>query len=67
MGERKSRRIWVAVRVWRGFISDVRAYSCESSAKRQAASWRRRINPDYDEVDVASVTVRETRKTSSRC
>jgi len=50
MRKKSGRIIWVAVRVQRGFVSDVRAYQTEKSARRLEKSWRRRMNPDYDEA-----------------
>lgn len=59
MLRKDSRNIWVAVRVQRGFVSDVRAYDSEKPARRQERSWRRRLNPDYDETFVSRVRVNE--------
>ena len=44
--------VWVAVRVWRGFINDVKVYTDEKRARRKESSWRRELNPDYDEAAV---------------
>jgi hypothetical protein len=49
--------IWVAVRVQRGFVSDVQAFGDERPARQRAASWRRQMNPDYDEIAVLHVHV----------
>lgn len=49
--------IWVAVKVERGFISHVKAYRSEKSARQQEILWRNRINPDYDETDVQRVKI----------
>lgn len=57
MSERKDKTIWVAVRVQRGFVSDIRAYESERSARHQESSWRRQMNPDYDETCVSNVRV----------
>jgi len=46
------KKIWVAVKVERGFICDARAYESFSSAKQTEGRWRSRINPDYDETAV---------------
>ena len=51
-------RIWVAVRVQRGFVSDIRAYRDEEAARRCERLWRRRMNPDYDETGVSAVRVK---------
>jgi len=45
-------KIWVAVRVQRGFISDARTFKKEHDARRQETAWQSNMNPDYDEVDV---------------
>lgn len=50
--------IWVAVRVQRGFVSDIRAFRHEESARRCERSWRGRMNPDYDEIGVSAVHVK---------
>ena len=57
MPRAKGQRIWVAVRVWRGFISDVRAFREREFAVRQERSWRRGMNPDYDETAVSEVGI----------
>lgn len=53
----KGQRVWVAVRVERGFVSDIRVFREKESAFRQERYWRRRMNPDYDETGVAGVIV----------
>lgn len=53
-----NQRIWVAVRVQRGFISDVCAYCDEKSAGRCERSWRHRMNADYDEIVVSAAHVK---------
>lgn len=58
MSNMLNQRIWVAVRVQRGFVSDIRAYRDEESARRCERSWRRRMNPDYDETGVSAVRVK---------
>ena len=55
MRNTKDKMIWVAVRVQRGFVSDIRAYGNERSARQQESSWRRQMNPDYDETAVSNV------------
>jgi hypothetical protein len=49
--------IWVAVRVQRGFVAEVRAYEKELSARRKERVWRKQMNPDYDEASVSKVCV----------
>ncbi len=58
MNRANGQKIWVAVRVERGFVSDIRAFREKESALRQERSWRRRMNPDYDETGLAEVRVR---------
>jgi len=57
MSETMNQRVWVAVRVQRGFISDIRAYCEEAPARRRERSWRREMNRDYDETAVSAVRV----------
>lgn len=58
MSNMLNQRIWIAVRVQRGFVSDIRAYRDEESARRCERAWRRRMNPDYDETGVSAVRVK---------
>ena len=46
---------WVAVRVQRGFISDIRAYKEKAAAQTQERLWRKSMNPDYDDTAVREV------------
>lgn len=55
MRNARDNRIWVAVRVQRGFVSDVRAYGDEKRARQQENLWRRQMNLDYDETCVSRV------------
>jgi hypothetical protein len=55
MSERKDEMIWVAVRIERGFVAEVRAYGTRTAARRTERRWRRRINPDYDETALACI------------
>jgi hypothetical protein len=50
--QNKSGKLWVTVKVERGFISEAKVFQLLSAAKRTERSWRSRINPDYDEVAV---------------
>jgi hypothetical protein len=61
MSETRNQRIWVAVRVQRGFVSDIRAYRDEASARSRERSWRRQMNPDYDETGVSAVRINKGR------
>jgi hypothetical protein len=58
----KGKRIWVAVRVQRGFVSEIRAYVNERPARQQESSWRRQMNPDYDESAVSNVRLTVQRR-----
>ncbi len=57
MNKARARRIWIAVRIQRGFVSDIRAFEEKECALRQERSWRRGMNPDYDETGVAKVKI----------
>jgi hypothetical protein len=54
-------KVWVAVRIQRGFVADVRAYRDPAAARRTERSWRQRMNPDYDETALTAVTVNPSR------
>ena len=51
-------RVWVAVYVWRGFVGDIQAFEDEKEARRQERSWRRQMNPTYDETAVEHVQIK---------
>ena len=53
------KKIWVAVHVERGIVAEIRAYYDEKDAWHQEKSWRRKMNPDYDETAYAGVCLRE--------
>lgn len=52
MKREKSPRYWVAVRVWRGFPVEAKAFRKKIHANRQEHTWCRTMNPDYDETEV---------------
>jgi hypothetical protein len=54
-------RIWVAVLVEHGFVSEIEAYRDEALARHREQSWRRRMNPDYDETGLCDVIINESR------
>lgn len=56
MKQEKGPRYWVAVRVWRGFPVEAKAFRKKVYANRQERIWRRKINPDYDETGVLSLS-----------
>ena len=58
--------VWVAVRVWRGLLTDVRAFKREDSARRQERAWRRCMDPQADETRVTRVIVRSKKGTAGR-
>ena len=53
----RDQKIWVVVRVQRGFVSDIRAFRERELARRQERLWRRRMNRDYDETGISEVIV----------
>lgn len=57
MNRRTQRKIWIAVRIERGFVSAVKAFQDEEHAVKQEKSWRRLMNPDYDETGIAKVNI----------
>ena len=52
MKQNKRHKIWVAVRVERGFPVEAKGFLKKSSAIKMEKTWRIRMNPDYDETDV---------------
>ena len=50
-------RYWVAVRVWRGFPVEAKAFRKKIDANKQECIWRKSINPDYDETEVLPLSV----------
>src|SRR5512143_495284 len=63
MNSEEKQEVWVAVRVRRGFITDIRAYDDPAPARRTERRWRSRMNSDYDEGAVACVVVNTGRRT----
>jgi|BioPla2DNA2_1021312.scaffolds.fasta_scaffold118808_1 hypothetical protein len=61
MAKDNCEKIWVAVRVQRGFVADVRAYRDLAAARRTIRRWRQRMNPDYDETGLSSVVLNPRR------
>jgi hypothetical protein len=64
MSNEIDQKMWVAVRIQRGFVTDVRAYRDRAAARRTERSWRQRMNPDYDETGLSAVTVNPRRCTA---
>jgi len=46
------KKLWVAVKVERGFICKAKVFSSLNSAQKAERRWRSRLNPDYDETAV---------------
>ena len=61
----KKPKIWVAVRVWRGFPVEVKGYLEETSADKQERLWRRSMNPDYDDTGVFQLVIEENTTSES--
>lgn len=60
--------VWVAVKVERGFVSEVRLFESAKKAQRIERRWRRSLNPDYDETGVLPARVpAAVLKTKVRC
>ena len=58
--------VWVAVRLWRGLLTDVRAYKREDSARRQERAWRRCMDSQADETRVSRIVVRGKKSPAGR-
>lgn len=46
------KRLWVAVKVERGFVGEARIFESIDAARRVERRWRAKCNPDYDETAV---------------
>ncbi|MGI5869222.1 MAG: hypothetical protein ACOX9C_07255 [Kiritimatiellia bacterium] len=57
MDKDKDHKIWVAVRIQRGFVTEIKAFRDPSVARRTVRGWRRRMNPDHDETGLSAVIV----------
>ncbi len=55
--QEKDPRYWVAVRVWRGFPVEAKAFRKKINAIKQERVWGRIINPDYDEAGVLPLSI----------
>ena len=53
-------RLWIAVKVERGFAAEVRAFSVEEPAMLQERIWRLNMNPDYDDTETFEVPIEHT-------
>lgn len=66
MDSRMKQTVWVAVRVQRGFVAEVRGFADEVSARRRERYWRCRMNPDYDDTGISSILVEPLAPPSAR-
>ena len=66
MARSKRQKIWVAIQIKGGFITDVRAYSDRVPARRTELRWRQEVNPDYDETGLWCVTLDEHSRATAR-
>ena len=51
-GRQQHQKLWVAVKVERGFICAAKVFESEQAAQQTEQKWRARLNPDYDEAAV---------------
>lgn len=47
--------VWIAVKVWRGFPDEIKAFRTEKAALQQEKVWRKQMNQDYDETGVFQI------------
>lgn len=66
MKEQAEPKLWVAIRVWRGFPVEAKAFRRRPSAERQELAWRKSMNPDYDETAVLPLGGRQRRAQSGK-
>lgn len=57
-----SKKVWVTIKVERGFIDQAKVFESLAAARRTERSWRQRFNPDYDEIPVVESSVLSHRK-----
>lgn len=57
MKQEEGPRHWVAVRVWRGFPVEAKAFEKKIYANRQERMWRKTMNLDYDETGVLPLSI----------
>jgi hypothetical protein len=50
-------KIWVAIRIERGFPVEVKGYRRRKFAEKQEQAWRKCINLDYDETGVLEMSI----------
>ena len=64
MARTRGERIWVAVRVERGFVTEIKAFGAKEPALKQERCWRRKMNPDYDETGIGRVSIGRARRST---
>ena len=57
MTNASKQRIWVAIRIERGFPVEAKGYRTRKSAEKQEQVWRKGINLDYDETGVLEMSI----------
>ena len=57
MKQKKRQKVWIAVKVERGFPVEVKAYRSNASAIRRELLWRKIMNFDYDDTGVFAVLI----------
>ena len=57
MKRKKKQKVWIAVKVERGFPVEVKAYRSKASAIRRELLWRKIMNFDYDDTGVFAVLI----------
>jgi len=48
-------KLWVAVKVWRGFPAELKAFYTEKAALKQEKIWRKQMNLEYDETGIFKI------------
>ncbi len=54
----KSKKVWVVVHVASGIPAEVKTFADGRAAARQKRRWRKKINPEDDEVGVFRVRIK---------
>lgn len=50
--KRRSKTIWIVVRVVRELIEDAAVFGTRAKALTRMRNWRATLNPDYDELEI---------------
>jgi len=56
--KRRSRTIWIVVRVVRGLIEDAAVFATRAKALTRMRRWQATLNPDYGEMEIFPRTAR---------